>query len=174
MLRWLAAVLAIAAAACASLPPEGAAPLPSLSTVPASFVVTGRIAIRQDQRSDIAKLRWTREAGSDVWVVSSPLGNEVARIESGPKGATLTRAGAEPERAESFEALTERILGVALSPDDVAAWLHGGSPRAAGGWSVTIDETQPAGKVTLARRVTAQRGDVVVRLVVDDYQPLGR
>jgi len=39
---------------------------------------------------------------------------------------------------------------------------------------VTIDETQPAGKVTLARRVTAQRGDIVVRLVIDDYQALGR
>ena len=174
MLRWLAAVLAIAAAACATLPPEGAAPLPSLASVPSSFAVTGRIAIRQDQRSDIAKLRWTRAAGSDVWVVSSPLGNEVARIESGPGGATLTRAGEAPEHAQSFQALTERILGVALSPDDVAAWLHGGAPRAAGGWSVTIDETQPAGQVTLARRVTARRGDVVVKLVVDDYQSLAR
>ena len=174
MLRRLAAMLAMAAAACATLPPEGVAPLPPLSSVPSSFVVTGRIAVRQDQRSDIAKLRWTREARSDVWIVSSPLGNVVARIESGPQGATLTRAGGEPEHAESFQALTERILGVALSPDEVAGWLHGTKPQAAGGWSVTIDETQPAGNVTLARRVTAQRGDVVVKLVVDDYQPLAR
>ena len=174
MLRRLAAVLAMVAAACATLPSERAAPLPSLSAIPASFVMTGRIAIRQDQRSDIAKLRWTREAGADEWIVSSPLGNEVARIESGPRGATLTRAGEAPEHSESFQALTERLLGVALSPDDVAAWLHGGAPHAAGGWTVTIDETQPAGQVTLARRVTAQRGDVVVKLVVDDYQPIAR
>jgi len=59
-----------------------------------------------------------------------------------------------------------------LSPDEVAGWLHGKTPRAGGGWSVTIDETQAAGAVTLARRLTAQRGDVVVKLVVDDYRPL--
>ena len=172
MLRRLAAMLAMAAAACATLPPEHAAP--ALSAVPSSFAVSGRIAIRQDQKSEIAKLRWTREAGADVWIISSPLGNEVARIESGARGATLTRAGGPPEHAQSFQALTESLLGVALAPDDVAAWLHGEKPRAGGGWIVTIDETQPAGKVTLARRVTAQRGDIVVRLVIDDYQALGR
>ena len=169
MLRRLAAALAMAAAACATLPPEHAAP--ALSAVPSSFAVSGRIAIRQDQKSEIAKLRWTREAGADVWIISSPLGNEVARIESGARGATLTRAGGAPEHAQSFQALTESLLGVALAPDDVAAWLHGEKPRAGGGW---IDETEPAGKVTLARRVTAQRGDIVVRLVIDDYQALGR
>jgi len=135
--------------------------------------VSGRIAIRQGERSDIAKLRWTRGRGSDVWVLSSPLGNDIARIESDARGATLTRAGAAPEQAESFQALTERLLGVALAPDEVAAWLHGEAPRAvAGGWAVTIDETQPAGAIRLARRLTAQRGDVVVKLVIDDYQPL--
>jgi outer membrane biogenesis lipoprotein LolB len=133
----------------------------------------GRIAIRQGDRSDIAKLRWTRHPGSDTWVIASPLGNEVARIESDGRGARLARAGAPPEEAGSFASLTERLLGVALAPDEIAGWLHGEVPRAsAGGWVVTLDETQPAGAVRLARRLTAQRGDVVVKLVVDDYQPL--
>jgi outer membrane lipoprotein LolB len=147
-------------------------PAPELSAAPRAFTVSGRIAIRQDQKSDIAKLRWTRQGGSDVWVVSSPLGNEVARIESGAGGATLVRAGEAPEHAASFQALTERLLGVALAPDEVAAWLHGERPRAGGGWKVTVDETQPAGRVTLARRLTAERGDVVVKLVIDEYSPL--
>ena len=174
MLRRFAGALAMAAAACATLPPDRTAPLPALAAIPSSFAVSGRIAIRQDQKSDIAKLRWTRESGSDTWIVSSPLGNEVARIESDAHGATLTRAGGAPEHAASFQALTERLLGVGLAPDEMASWLHGETPRAGGGWNVTIDETQPAGNVTLARRVTAQRGDVVVRLVIDDYQALGR
>ncbi len=170
-MRFAAWAAALLLAACATTP---SAPPLQLAAAPQSFSVSGRIAIRQDQRSEIAKLRWTREAGADTWVISSPLGNEVARIESGARGATLTRAGAAPERAESFQALTERLFGVALAPDEVAAWLHGEKPRAGGGWIVTLDETEPAGKVTLARRVTAQRGDVVVRLVIDDYQALGR
>jgi outer membrane biogenesis lipoprotein LolB len=71
-----------------------------------------------------------RRAGSDEWVFSSPIGNEVARIESSAGGARLTRAGAGSEEAASFEALTERVLGIALDPGQLSAWLHGGVDRA--------------------------------------------
>ena len=136
--------------------------------------MSGRLAIRQGDRSDIAKLRWQRTAGGDVWIISSPLGNEVARIESGPRGATLWQAGSAPESAQSFQALTERLLGVALDPEAIAGWLHGDSPAGAGGWRVTVEETQKAGAVELARRISATRDDVVVRLVVDDYRVPGK
>ena len=136
--------------------------------------MSGRLSIRQSDRSDIARLRWTRRPGSDQWVFASPIGNEVARIESGSGGARLTRAGAGSEEAASFEALTERVLGIALDPAQLSAWLHGES-RSGGlpaEWKVTVDETQPAGAITLARRVTATRGDVVLKLVVDEYRAL--
>lgn len=171
MIRTLAAgVLALALAGCAMTPERTA--LPELSSVPASFEMSGRISIRQADRSDIARLRWSRVRGEDTWVIASPLGNEVARIESNPAGATVAGAGADS--APSFEALTERVLGVPLSATQLAAWLHGQVPgEVAGGWKVTVDETQQAGAVTLARRLTATRGDTVVRLVVDDYRVLG-
>jgi outer membrane biogenesis lipoprotein LolB len=141
--------------------------------MPAAFEASGRLAVRQGDRSDIAKLRWTRHRDSDLWVISSPIGNEVARLESRARGATLTRAGAASESAESFQALTEKLLGVPLDPNEIASWLHGGLPgNAPGDWKVTVDETQRAGKVDLARRITATRGDVVVRLVVDEYRAL--
>lgn len=173
MMRCLAVVLAMAAASCASIP-EQKQPLPQLSAIPSSFEVSGRLAIRQDQRSDIARLRWTRTRRGDEWVILSPVGNEVARIESDARGATLTRAGAPEEKAGSFEALTERILGVGLDPAMLANWLHGGATGTApGDWKVSIDETQRAGTVNLAKRITASRGDVVVKLAIDDYRALG-
>jgi len=134
--------------------------------------MSGRISIRQADRSDIAKLRWTHRGKRDVWIVASPLGNEVARIESDGDGATLAQAGGSSRSAASFEALAEETLGVGLDPEMLAAWLHGNLRDTPANWRVTIDETQQAGAVQLARRITAQRGDVVVRLVVDDYQPL--
>ena len=133
--------------------------------------MSARISVRQGDRSDIARLRWVRRAGSDQWVFSSPLGNEIARIDSGPRGATLARAGGPGESAASFAELTERVLGIGLDPDQLAAWLHG-RPGASGlpsDWSVSVDEKQTAGAVELARRITASRGDVVVKLVVDTY-----
>ncbi|HXF80281.1 MAG TPA: outer membrane lipoprotein LolB [Usitatibacter sp.] len=157
-------------ASCATTPP---APLPELSQVPASFEVVGRLSVRTPERADIAKLRWTRKDATDVWVISSPIGNEVARLESGPRGTHLERAGQPTMSATSFAELTENILGVPLDPDRVAAWLHGKALHdAAGDWKVSVDETQQAGAVELARRITATRGDVVVRLVVDEYHAL--
>ncbi len=166
-----AAVLTLAA--CATLAPPQA-PLPTLAHVPRSFEMTGRIAVRQSESSEIAQLRWTRRGASDVWVIASPLGNEVARIESTPQGATLYRAGDSTEQAPSFRELTRRVLGVALDPAWLAAGLHGRVPRGLpAGWRLTLDETQPAGAVRLAKRMTVTDGRTVVRLVVDSYRVLG-
>lgn len=171
MIRGAALALAALCAACA-VAPVPQAPLPWLSAVPASFEMSGRLALRQGDRGDIARLRWEHRPGSDRWVFASPLGNEVARIESGPRGATLKQAGGSDEEAPTFAALAERYLGIALEPGTLALWLHGGAPAASGDWIVAIEETQRAGEVQMARRLSARRGDVVVRLVVDEYRSL--
>ena len=75
-------------------------------------------------------------------------------------------------QADSFAELTERVLGVAIEPALLAGWLHGKPGGADSGWAVTVEETQRAGTVDLAKRVSARRGEVVVRLVVDEYKAL--
>ncbi|HUP96907.1 MAG TPA: outer membrane lipoprotein LolB [Usitatibacter sp.] len=170
--RAAAAVLALVLGACALAPPRQTT-LPDLAGVPAAFEMSGRLALRQGERSEIARLRWTHRPGTDLWVFASPLGNEVARIESGPGGATLTQAVGGGAQADSFAELTERVLGVTLAPETLATWLHGNSaPGPAAGWSISIEERQKAGVVDIARRLSATRGDVTVRLVVDDYRAL--
>ncbi|APV48789.1 hypothetical protein BWI17_03295 [Betaproteobacteria bacterium GR16-43] len=160
-------------AGCAALEP---APMstPSLTGVPREFEMAGRLSVRVADRSDIAKLRWTHRTASDAWVVSSPVGTEVARIDSDAGGALLRRASGGDERAPDFATLTQRLLGAALEPAMLSGWLHGAGSTgpAAAGWTVTIDETQRAGAVELARRITATRGDTVVKLVVDSYRAL--
>jgi outer membrane lipoprotein LolB len=172
MLRATLAIASLALASCAMTP--ATTTLAPLESVPGAFEMTGRIAIRQGNRSDIAKLRWTHDGARDLWVISSPIGNEVARIESGKGAATLQRAGASPESAADFPSLTERLLGVPLDPAALASWLHGGNATTPGGWNVAIDEKQRAGAVDIARRITASRDDVSVRLVVDEYRALGQ
>jgi outer membrane biogenesis lipoprotein LolB len=167
--RLAAGLAALLLASCALAPAPSA--LPSLDRVPAAFEMSGRLAVRQGERSEIARLRWTHAPATDVWVFASPLGNEVARIESSAGGATLTQANGERHAAATFSVLTERMLGVALDPATLAGWLHGAAVgNVPGGWNVTLDEKQSAGSVELARRLSAIRGDVVVRLVVDDYR----
>jgi outer membrane biogenesis lipoprotein LolB len=169
-----AAALALAALATAcAVAPVAESPLPQLSTVPPAFEMSGRLAVRQGERSEIARLRWTHRPSSDLWVIASPLGNEVARIESGPQGATLERAGAPTEEAASFTDLTERLLGVALDPAALVGWLHGSAPVQGGGWDVSVEESRPAGSIAIARRLSARREETTVRLVVDEYRALG-
>lgn len=169
----MAAAAALLVAGCATLAPPPAT-APRLTAVPKSFEMSGRIAVRQGDHSEIAELRWTRRGTSDEWVVSSPLGNEVARIESTPQGATLAQADGASEEAPTFQDLTAKVLGVALDPAWLAEGLHGRTPAdLPPGWHFSVDETQPAGAVALARRITVRRGDTVVRLVVDRYVPLG-
>lgn len=170
--RIAAGIALLLLAACAAVPPPR--PFPSLTSVPTAFEMTGRLAVRQGQTSDIAQLRWTRTAAGDVWVIASPLGNEVARIESTPRGAVLHSAGNDAEEAPSFQALTQRLLGVALDPAWLAQGLHGQAPEGLpAGWTFHIDETEPAGAVQIAKRITVRGNDTVVRLVVDSYEPIG-
>jgi outer membrane biogenesis lipoprotein LolB len=161
-------------AGCAALEPASTAP-PALASVPGAFEIAGRLSVKQGDRGDMARLRWTHRPDSDAWVIASPIGSEVARIESDGSGAVLRRGGAADEHASSFAVLTQRLLGAALDPRELAAWLHGGKPAnaAAAEWSVSVDETQRAGTVDLAKRITATRGDTVVKLVVDSYRALG-
>ena len=170
--RLAATAMLLLLGACAMLaPPE--VPAPQLTAVPKSFEMTGRLAMRRGQESEIAQLRWTRHGGADTWVLASPLGNEVARIESNARGATLYQASGGGAQADSFEELTDRIFGVALDPAALAQALHGEVPRGVPeGWRFTIDETQPAGNVALAKRLTVTDGRTVVKLVVDTYQAL--
>lgn len=170
MTRAAALALAGLVAACA-IAPAPQQPLPQLAGVPAAFEMSGRLALRQGDRSEIARLRWTHGPRSDLWVFASPLGNEVARIESSATGAKLEQGGA-PVEAASFAELTERAVGVALEPSLLVAWLHGAGPAQGGDWQVTIEESTPAGSISIARRLTARRGDVTVRLVVDEYRAL--
>lgn len=72
--------------------------------------------------------------------------------------------------ATSFAELTENLLGAALDERLLISWLHGRALAGPEGWAVTIDESQRFGATEVARRVTASRGDTVLKLVVDDYR----
>ncbi len=157
---------ALLATACATLP----APVIPLDGLPEAFTMSGRIAVRHGAQGEMARLRWERGSRSDVWVLATPVGTELARIERSPEGLVVHRPGAAPLAAASFSELTENLLGAALDERLLVAWLHRRPATGPEGWEVAIDESQRLGGHEVARRITASRGDTVVKLVVDAYE----
>ncbi len=157
---------ALLVAACAAVPP--AIPLEGL---PAAFEMRGRLSVAQAGHGEILRIRWSRGPWADTWVLASPIGTEVARIERRPDGLVVLRPDAPPMAAASFAELTENLLGAALDDRLLVAWLHARPAPGPEGWAVSIDEGQRIGDRDLARRVTASRGEVVLKLVVDEYRP---
>lgn len=164
-LATLAASLFVAA--CAALTP---APV-SIVGLPTAFEMGGRMSVAHSGQGGIFRIRWSRAPADDTWVIATPVGTEMARIERTPGGGlTVLRPGEAPVSAASFADLTEDLLGAPLDERLLVAWLHGRPVAGPEGWSVTIDESQHFGSTEVARRITASRGDTVVKLVVDDYR----
>ena len=165
-MRHLAALaVALAATACATVPP----PAIPLDGLPEAFDMAGRMAVTSDGRGEIFRVRWSRSPQSEFWVVSSPVGTELARIERTVDGMRVLRPGSEAVEAASFADLTEAVLGAALDERLLVAWLHARPAAGPEGWTVAIDEARVVGDARVARRITATRDGVGVKLVVDDY-----
>lgn len=112
--------------------------------------------------------------------VYSPFGQTIARAAAGPEGAMLETADGVRHRAESPEALTERVLGWRIPVGRLPAWLGGDAsarPVAAAfddaDWAVSVDEATDDGtprRVTLrwpSRPPASEWRRVTIRLVID-------
>ena len=145
----------------------------SLEGLPTAFEMAGRISVTQEGRGDIFRLRWTHRPDADVYSLVSPVGTELARIERGPQGYVAARAGQTPVAVSEFATLTQHLLGVALDERAPIAWLHARTGAAqSAGWSVTLEESQEVHGAEIARRLTAVRDEVTVKLVVDSYRTI--
>ncbi len=168
MKRLASLAAAFLLAACAAVPP---AAIP-LDGIPAAFEMNGRLSVAQGGQGEILRVRWQHAPALGVWVLATPVGTEVARIERTARGLSVQRPGAQPVTAASFAELTENLLGAPLDERLLVAWLHGRPLAGPEGWDVTIDEARAIGETTLARRLTARREEATVKLVVDDYRVL--
>lgn len=115
---WLPAVLLVA---CTTLPAPPQAP----AVVPASaWTLVGRIGIQTQAESLSGNLRWQHRSDSDDLLLTSPLGQGVARIARDAGGVTLEVPGRPAQRAPDAESLTQEALGYALPVAGLAWWVQ--------------------------------------------------
>ena len=146
------------------------------------FVLNGRISVRVNDKLDSGQIRWNRGPDEERIGLFSPLGTQVAELISDKRAhlATLLQ-NKETLTAASVGELTQSLLGVALDLGRMAEWTQGlglteneiTDATLANGeiWHVTAERFQVSGNYRFASRVTAVRGDIVVRLVIDEWKP---
>ena len=112
-----AAAATLLAAACAHVE------LKPPATV--EFELLGRIAARYAKDAFTGNLQWRHAASGDEMLITTPMGQGVARIVRDGEAVQLTTADGREYRAPDAESLTERTLGFRLPLVGLADWVQG-------------------------------------------------
>lgn len=164
----------------------------------AAIELDGRLSVRYQRNGQEEALHgsftWSQTAARTLVTLSSPLGQTLATIELTPQGATLIQPGQSARSAADADALAADALGWPLPVANLRNWLQGytldarGRRIAAAGsadpirtpddWQIRYPAWQQGGsgadhpkRIDLARH-SAEAGEIAIRIVIDNWQPL--
>jgi outer membrane lipoprotein LolB len=160
------------------------APVPdSAGARSASFLLTGRVAVKGGKESFSGGVQWRHTGGGDEILLLSPLGQALAQIQLNPDGASLTTSEHQSYYAADVESLTEQVLGWHLPLMGLQYWVQGANSPATGaemdmdsdgqvvairqdGWNIDYANYFPASEAYVAQTGTqaqAQAGAQTLR-----------
>ncbi|MCC6473352.1 MAG: outer membrane lipoprotein LolB [Burkholderiales bacterium] len=173
-----ALLLAVTIAGCAQL-----GTMPAAGPGPGGFEMTGRVAVKYGNDASSGRVSWQHSERSDELLLSSPLGQGLARLSREAGEVRLRLSDGRVFSASDAESLTEQILGWRLPLSGLPQWLRGfvrpagsaairrdAAGRVSGieqdGWTIEI-ETWREGR---PERVRLLRPDLEIRLVIETWQ----
>ncbi|MDP1643875.1 MAG: lipoprotein insertase outer membrane protein LolB [Thiobacillus sp.] len=176
------ALLALILGGCASVP---SAPRINVeSPLQARWTLQGRIGVQAGEQSLSGQIHWQHRAETDEVLMTSPLGQGVARIVRNVEGVMLEVPNQPPRHAPDAESLTREALGYVLPVSGLVWWVQArpdpdnafeATRDAAGrltqlrqnGW--VIDYLQYAADAR-PRKLVVTREGLEIRLVADSWQ----
>ena len=111
-------------AACIALAGCAQQDFRSVSADGVVFELSGRIAVRFRDEAASGNIAWRHRAAGDEMLITSPLGQGVARIVREGDSVTLTASDGREHRAADAESLTEQVLGFRLPLAGLADWVR--------------------------------------------------
>lgn len=156
--------------ACITLEPgpEPAA-RPPAGTI-TGFSLTGRLSIRQEDKSYQAGIQWQHSPGHDTILLTGPLGQGLAELESDAAGARLTTADQKTTTASNADELARAMLGFDLPLSALPSWALGQQQTVAE-WQATVLRRESDTDNALPVLLEMKRGeDLTVRLKIDEWQ----
>src|SRR2546426_12338145 len=103
----------------------GCAQLETGAAGEAEFDLAGRLAARYGEESSPGNIAWRHAKDFDEMLITTPLGQGVARIVREGDQVTLTTAEPREYHAADVESLTQQVLGFRLPLDGLADWVRG-------------------------------------------------
>ena len=166
--------LAALLGACASLSESG-------SPLPGGFELSGRVAVRHGKDSASGRIFWRHSDDADELLITSSLGQGIARINRERDRFRLVTGDNKEYRAADAESLTEQALGWRLPLAGLSDWVQAraspgrpaemqgdvdkGLELRQDGWRVAYEEFRE-GKPF---RMRLTREDLQIILVVDQW-----
>ncbi len=156
-------------------------PRPSRQDI-AAFTIEARIYVRQGEKFSNARLSWQHQAERDEILVTGPFGQGIAELVRDAAGVRMTGADHKEIVARDWNTLTEKIFGIALPLNEIARWLPanvaGAENDALGhpvqaeeqGWHIAWPAYESDAANALPKALSLQRGDIEVRLKIDQWQ----
>ena len=176
-LFWVCLVLA----GCAAIERQPGPPGP----IGESFHLSGRVSVKYGAEAASGSISWQHDPANDDLLISTPLGQGLARIVRHGAEVTLTTADQKVSQASDVESLTEQVLGWRLPLAGLPDWVRGraaaGSPAQTrldgarrltdlrqSGWLVEFLAYN--GDNGLPQRLHLSREDVDIRLIIDQWR----
>lgn len=159
-MRWLLLVLLLGACAQVEVkPPSG----------PLVFDLAGRIAARYRDDAFSGLVTWRHAPGGDEMLISTPMGQGVARIVRQGEAVVLTTSEGREYSDLDGEALTERVLGFRLPLAGLADWVRGRPAPALEerGWRVEYQERDAENRPT---RLRVTYPGLELRLIISEWK----
>jgi outer membrane lipoprotein LolB len=150
-----------------------------------AFQLSGRVSVKYGAEAASGKIAWQHDAEGDDLLISTPLGQGVARIVRRGGFANLTTSDQKVYQASDIETLTGQVLGWRLPLAGLPDWVRGrpvagtpaetqldGSRRLAelkqSGWLVEFLDY--ADGSALPSRLRLSRQEVEIRLIIDQWR----
>ena len=183
MSRWIAPLwMALVLGGCATTVPVPSAPVDVQRSV--NWTLQGRIGIQTDEQSLSGSLHWQHREQSDELLLTSPLGQGIARIMVNAEGALLDMPNQPARHAADAESLTREALGYSLPVAGLVWWVQAqpapdrvfeARRDAAGrlaqlkqdGW--VIDYQYAADAPARPRKLVVVRDGLEIRLIADSW-----
>lgn len=183
-MRRLLALLLLATVGCASTPPYP--PAEVVAPLSTRWTLQGRIGVQAGEQSLSGQIHWQHREQTDEVLMTSPLGQGVARIVRDREGVTLEMPNQPTRRAADSESLTREALGYSLPVAGLAWWIQA-QPHPSSAFEATRDVTGRLAQLkqdgwvidylqfssnapALPRKLVVAREGLEIRLMADKWQ----